>query len=54
MSSSVSPCFGVAVGRRADLCVTDLDPSAVPAASLRALPVAGTLLGGRWTHRTGI
>ena len=41
-------------GRRADLCVTDLDPAAVPAAALSTMPVAGTLLGGRWTHRAGI
>ena len=34
--------------------MTDLDPAAVPAATLRTMPVAGTLLGGRWTHRAGI
>jgi hypothetical protein len=34
--------------------VTDLDPAAVPAAALSTMPVAGTLLGGRWTHRAGI
>jgi predicted amidohydrolase YtcJ len=42
------------VGRRADLVVTDLDPADVPAAMLRTMPVAGTLLGGRWTHRSGM
>jgi predicted amidohydrolase YtcJ len=54
LAASAGPDGPIAVGRRADLCVTDLDPSAVPAATLRALPVAATMLGGRWTHRTGI
>jgi predicted amidohydrolase YtcJ len=52
LASSAGPDGPVAVGRRADLVVTDLDPAAVPAATLRTMPVAGTLLGGRWTHRT--
>ena len=34
--------------------VTDVDPTAMTAPTLRAMPVAGTLLGGRWTHRVGI
>jgi hypothetical protein len=54
LASSTGPDGPVAVGRRADLVVTDLDPAAVPAAVLRTMPVAGTLLGGRWTHRAGI
>ena len=54
LAASTGPDGPVAVGRRADLVVTDLDPAAVPAATLRAMPVAGTLLGGRWTHRAGI
>jgi predicted amidohydrolase YtcJ len=54
LAASTGPDGPIAVSRRADLCVTDLDPAAVPAATLRDLPVAGTLLGGRWTHRTGI
>ena len=53
LAASTGPDGPVRVGRRADLCVTDLDPAAVPAAALRT-PVAGTLLGGRWTHRAGI
>jgi len=36
-------------GDRADLVVVDVDPSAADAATLRTMPVAGTLLGGRWT-----
>ena len=54
VAASAGPDGPVAVGRRADLVVTDLDPAAVPAATLRAMPVAGTLLAGRWTHRAGI
>ena len=54
MAASTGPDGPVAVGRRADLVVTDLDPAAVPATTLRAMPVAGTLLGGRWTHRAGL
>lgn len=41
----------LAVGAPADLCVVDADPLA-GAAPLRDLPVSGTLLAGRWTHRT--
>jgi hypothetical protein len=29
-------------------------PGRGAAAALRTMPVAGTLLGGRWTHRAGI
>ena len=54
LAASTGPDGPVQVGRRADLCVTDLDPAAVPASTLRTMPVAGTLLGGRWTHRVGI
>jgi predicted amidohydrolase YtcJ len=54
LAASAGPDGPVRVGRPADLCVTDLDPAAVPAATLRTMPVAGTLLGGRWTHRAGI
>jgi predicted amidohydrolase YtcJ len=54
LAASTGPDGPVRVGRRADLCVTDLDPAAVPAAALSTMPVAGTLLGGRWTHRAGI
>ncbi|WP_246169502.1 amidohydrolase [Actinotalea subterranea] len=42
----------VAVGEVADLAVLDADPVAVDVVALRTLPVAATLLGGRWTHRT--
>jgi predicted amidohydrolase YtcJ len=33
----------------ADLVVLELDPLACSATQLRAMPVAATMLGGRWT-----
>ena len=39
-------------GDVADLAVVDVDPFAADAATLRAMPVAGTLLAGRWTWCT--
>jgi predicted amidohydrolase YtcJ len=42
-------------GGPADLVVLDVDPLAVgdgDGDALREMPVAGTLLAGRWTHRT--
>ncbi|MCP2031089.1 putative amidohydrolase YtcJ [Okibacterium sp. HSC-33S16] len=42
----------VAVGEIADLAVVELDPFTSPPEALRAPTVAGTLVGGRWTHRT--
>jgi predicted amidohydrolase YtcJ len=41
----------VEVGQPADLVVTEADPFAVDADGLRTMPVAATLLGGRFTHR---
>jgi predicted amidohydrolase YtcJ len=41
--------LGLAVGAPADLAVLDADP--LTASDLRTLPVAGTLIAGRWTHR---
>jgi predicted amidohydrolase YtcJ len=40
----------VAVGEVADLVVLDRDARAATAAALRTMPVAATLLGGRFTH----
>lgn len=42
----------VAVGDVADLAIVDVDPFEADAATLRAMPVSGTLLGGRWTWCT--
>ena len=44
----------VTEGARADLVLTDADPTSCDPATLRAMPVAGTLVGGRWTHRAGL
>lgn len=41
----------VAVGDVADLAVLDADPWAVDPVELRRMPVAATLLAGRFTHR---
>jgi hypothetical protein len=42
---------GIAVGDQADLVVTDGDPESAEVAQLRDMPVYGTMLAGRWTHR---
>lgn len=54
LRASAGPDGAIGPGRRADLVVTDEDPATCEPAVLRAMPVAGTLLGGRWTHRDGI
>ena len=54
LAASAGAAGPLAVGRVADLVITDLDPAAVDPARLRGMPVAGTLLGGRWTHRDGV
>jgi predicted amidohydrolase YtcJ len=41
----------VAVGSPADLVVVERDPLGESGELLRAMPVSGTLLAGRWTHR---
>ena len=40
----------IAVGGPADLVVTELDPFEADADALRTMPVAATVLGGRFTH----
>ncbi|MFJ2355302.1 amidohydrolase [Frigoribacterium sp. NPDC087798] len=42
----------VEVGSVADLVVTEVDPLAASDDQLRRMPVVGTVLAGRWTHRT--
>ncbi|ANJ28824.1 amidohydrolase [Agromyces aureus] len=42
----------VRAGAAADLAVIELDPFAAGADALRTMPVAATLLGGRFTHST--
>jgi predicted amidohydrolase YtcJ len=41
----------IAVGEVADLVIVDRDPLTADPEQLRAMPVSGTLLAGRWTHR---
>jgi predicted amidohydrolase YtcJ len=41
----------VTVGAIADLAIVESDPFRSPSETLRTQTVAGTLLGGRWTHR---
>lgn len=38
----------------ADLVALERDPFAPDPAGLRAMPVAATMLGGEWTHRSGL
>ncbi|WP_344974239.1 amidohydrolase [Streptosporangium fragile] len=45
---------GVRPGDPADLVITESDPAALGGEDLRRMPVLGTLLGGRWTHRRSI
>ncbi len=54
VAASAGAAGPIVVGRVADLVVTELDPAAVGADRLRTMPVAGTMLGGRWTHRAGV
>ena len=54
LKASTGPDGAIVPGRRADHVVSDEDPATCDPATLRAMPVAGTLLGGRWTHRDGI
>ena len=41
----------VVVGSPADLAIVGIDPAEATPAELRSMPVLGTLLAGRWTHR---
>ncbi|GAA1317020.1 amidohydrolase [Pseudonocardia xinjiangensis] len=54
LAASNGPDGPVGVGRRADLIVTEDDPAELDASALRTLPVVGTMVGGRWTHRAGL
>jgi predicted amidohydrolase YtcJ len=41
---------GIAIGQAADLAVLDVDPLSASSADLRSMPVAATMIGGRFTH----
>lgn len=51
LAASTGGAGPLAVGRPADLVVLDADPLTADGEALRAMPVAGTLLAGEWTHR---
>jgi len=36
------------------MIVTEDDPAELDPSALRTLPVAGTMVGRRWTHRAGL
>jgi predicted amidohydrolase YtcJ len=53
LAASTDGRVSVAVGDVADLALVEHDPldASVPLPVLRAMPVVGTLVDGRWTHR---
>ncbi|MFJ4688757.1 amidohydrolase [Streptomyces sp. NPDC088789] len=53
LAASARGRAALAVGDVADLVVVDVDPLEADAATLRAMPVHATLLGGRFTHGPG-
>ncbi|MEE2524603.1 amidohydrolase family protein [Pseudarthrobacter sp. J75] len=44
----------IGVGDPADLVILDADPLTTPDADVATMPVAGTMLGGRWTFDGGL
>ncbi|BDZ46497.1 amidohydrolase [Naasia aerilata] len=52
LASSARGRATVSVGDVADLAVVEADPFTATVDQLRTMPVAATLLGGRFTHRT--
>lgn len=57
LAASMPPGRGDATlraGDPADIMLLDGDPFTAEPSALRTMPVAATMLGGDWTHRTGI
>jgi predicted amidohydrolase YtcJ len=54
LAASSGPHGPLRPGRVADLVVLDDEPDERDPARLRRMPVAATLLGGRWTYRAGL
>jgi predicted amidohydrolase YtcJ len=52
LAASARGRHGIAVGQVADLAVCEIDPFTASVSDLRGMPVAATLLGGRFTHNT--
>lgn len=54
LASSARGRAVISDGAPADLVILDADPFTASPGRLRVMPVAGTMLGGRWTHRAGV
>jgi predicted amidohydrolase YtcJ len=52
LAASARGRHGLATGQIADLAVCEIDPFVASVADLRRMPVAATLVGGRFTHDT--
>ena len=52
LAASARGAHAVAVGQVADLAICEIDPFTASVPDLRRMPVAATLLGGRFTHNT--
>ncbi|MEC5184423.1 putative amidohydrolase YtcJ [Cryobacterium sp. MP_3.1] len=52
LAASARGRHGIGVGQTADLAICEIDPFVASVADLRRMPVAATLLGGRFTHST--
>ena len=52
LAASARGRHGIAVGQTADLAICEIDPFVASVDDLRRMPVAATLLGGRFTHNT--
>jgi len=52
LAASARGRHAIAVGQPADLAICGIDPFVASIADLRRMPVAATLLGGRFTHNT--
>jgi len=52
LAASARGRHGIAVGQPADLAICEIDPFVASVVDLRGMPVAATLLGGRFTHTT--
>jgi predicted amidohydrolase YtcJ len=54
LASSVRGGLPIRDGAAADLVIVELNPMTATADELRTMPVAATLLDGRWTWRSGV
>ncbi|MGY4857107.1 amidohydrolase [Cryobacterium sp. AP23] len=52
LAASARGRHAIAVGQVADLAVCETDPFVASVADLRRMPIAATVLGGRFTHNT--